>query len=130
MHGIPAAEEYPYHQEASQPPLYYLLSAGLVRLLGLHADDAVSFWRFNPWVACGPDAPALYDNRAILYHDPNREAFPWQGTLLMLHTLRIWRDGLSVWRSITLGLLVGLAGLSKLTGDSMTTPLRSYRCWQ
>ncbi len=183
-HGIPAAEEYHYRQEASQPPLYYLLSAGLVRLLGLRADDIASFWRFNPWVACGPDAPSLYDNRAILYHDPNREAFPWHGTLLMLHALRAWstllqavtvlgtyalgrlafpqrpavallgmavvafnpqfllvasgvnndnlvtplatvalylllrtrRDGLSLWRSLGLGLLIGLAGLSKLSG--------------
>jgi 4-amino-4-deoxy-L-arabinose transferase-like glycosyltransferase len=183
-HGIPAAEEYHYRQEASQPPLYYLLSAGLVRLLGLRADDMDSFWRFNPWVACGPDAANLYDNRAILYHDPNREAFPWHGTLLMLHVLRAWstllqvvtvvgayalgrlafsrrpavallgmavvafnpqfllvasgvnndnlvtplatvalylllrtwRDGLAVWRSLGLGLLIGLAGLSKLSG--------------
>ena len=184
VHGIPAAEEYRYRQEASQPPLYYLLSAGLVRLLGLRADDMASFWRFNPWVACGPNPLNLYANRAILYHDPNREAFPWRGTLLMLHALRVWstllqvvtvlgtyalgrlafprhpgvallgmtvvafnpqfllvasgvnndnlvtplttvalylllrtwRDGFSVWRSIALGLLVGLAGLAKLSG--------------
>ncbi len=183
VHGIPAAAEYHYRQEASQPPLYYLLSAGLVRLLGLDADDMPPL-RFNPRVVCGPVAFNLYDNRAILYHDPNREAFPWRGTLLMLHVLRVWstllqgitvlgayamgrlafpkrpgvallgmavvafnpqfllvasginndnlvtplatiafyvllcawRDGFSTWRSLGLGLLIGLAGLSKLSG--------------
>jgi len=183
VHGVPVAEEYHYRQEASQPPLYYLLSAGLVRLLGLDADDMPPL-RFNPRIACGPDAVNLYDNRAILYHDPNREAFPWRGALLMLHVLRAWstllqgitvigayalgrlafpkrpgvamlgmavvafnpqfllvasgvnndnlvtplvtvalyvllrawRDGPAVWRSLGLGLLIGLAGLSKLSG--------------
>lgn len=90
VHGTPAAEVYHYRQEASQPPLYYLLSAGLARALGLRADDLPDFWRFNDWVACGPQAPSLYNNRAIFYHNPNREAFPWHGTLLMLHTLRAW----------------------------------------
>lgn len=183
-HGIPEAESYHYRQEASQPPLYHLLSAGLVRLLGLETDDAAAAWRLNPWVACGPGAASLYDNRAVLYHDPNRESFPWQGTLLTLHLLRIlsallqtvtvigtyalarltfpnrralglaamavvafnpqfllvasgvnndnlltplvtvglylllrtWRDGLSAPRSVALGLLIGLAGLTKLSG--------------
>ncbi|MFQ6101425.1 MAG: glycosyltransferase family 39 protein [Anaerolineae bacterium] len=184
VHGSPAEEIYHYRQEASQPPLYHLLSAGLVRLLGLQAGDAASFWHFNPRVVCGPEEAGLYDNRAIFYRDPNRESFPWHGTLLTLHVLRtwstllqtitvlgtyglarlafprrraislvamsivafnpqfllvasgvnndnlviplvtaglylllrIWRDGLSAWRTAGLGLLVGLAGLTKLSG--------------
>jgi len=184
VHGTPEAEVYHYRQEASQPPLYYLLSAALVRLLGLHADDAADFWRFNPHVACGPNEVSPYDNRASFYHDARRESFPWQGTLLMLHLLRMestllqgvtvvstwllarrlfprrravpllamavvafnpqfllvasgvnndnlvtplvtlgllvllraWQEGLSWQRALSLGLLVGLAGLSKLSG--------------
>ncbi|RLC66591.1 MAG: hypothetical protein DRI48_04330, partial [Chloroflexi bacterium] len=184
VHGTPAAEIYHYRQEASQPPLYYLLSAGLVRLFGLQADDAATVWRPNPWVACGPGGADLYDNRTTLYHDPHREAFPWRGTLLMLHVLRMWstllqaatvigtyflarmafpqrstvggmamavvafnpqfllvasgvnndnlvtplvalglcllarawQDGLTTQRAVGLGLLTGLAGLSKLSG--------------
>lgn len=184
VHGAPEAEIYHYRQEASQPPLYYLLSAGLVRLLGLVADDAEAYIRFKPRVFCGPGAPALYDNRAIFYHNPHREAFPWRGTLLMLHVLRAWstllqtvtvvgtyllarrafprrkrvallatavvalnpqfllvasgvnndnlvtplvtlglylllgmvQNGLSWRRTLVLGLLIGLAGLSKLSG--------------
>lgn len=91
VHGRPAEEDvYHYRQEASQPPLYHLLSAGWVRLLGLRTDDAGDFWRFNARVVCGPGGAGLYDNRAIFYHDPNREAFPWRGTLLTVHVLRVW----------------------------------------
>ncbi len=90
VHGTPEAGVYHYRQEASQPPLYHLLSAGLVRILGLQAGDMETYIRFNPRVACGPNAPSLYDNRAIFYHNPHRERFPWHGTLLMLHILRIW----------------------------------------
>lgn len=89
VHGTPAEEVYHYRQEASQPPLYYLLSAGLVRLLGLRADEGDAL-RFNPRVACGPNAPFLYDNRAILYHNPHREHFPWHRTLRILHALSVW----------------------------------------
>lgn len=89
VHGDPREETYHYRQEASQPPLYHLLSAALVRLLGLRSDDAAEFWRFNPHIACGPNAPNFYDNRAIFYHNPHRE-FPWRGTLLTVHALRLW----------------------------------------
>lgn len=184
VHGTPDADVYRYRQEASQPPLYYLLSAGLVRALGLEAPDAAPFWRFNPRLACGPQAPSLFDNRTVLYHNPNLEALPWHGALLMLHLLRLWstllqaatvtgayaltrrafpqhpgaallamavvafnpqfllvasgvnndnlvtplatwglylmlgfwQEGVSVQRSLALGALIGLAGLSKLSG--------------
>jgi 4-amino-4-deoxy-L-arabinose transferase-like glycosyltransferase len=89
IHGMPAPKDYHYRQEVFQPPLYYLFSVGLVRRLGLQADDASIFWRFNPWRVCGRGAPTWYDNRAVFYHNPNREAWPWQGTLLMLYTLRV-----------------------------------------
>jgi len=183
-HGAADSAGYHYRQEASQPPLYHLLAAGLTHLLGLRADDAEAFFRFNPWVACGPRAVSLTDNRAVFYHDPHREAFPWQGTMRMLHVLRVfstllqaitvtgtyalarsafpqrrhvpvlamavvafnpqfllvvsginndnlvaplatlvlclllqsWRNGLTTPRAVGLGVLIGLAGLAKLSG--------------
>jgi len=183
VHGTTEAENYHYRQEVSQPPLYHLLSAALVRLLQLETDDTAVAWRLNPWVACGPGAASLYDNRAVLYHNPHQESFPWRGALLTLHVLRLWstllqaitvlgayalarlvsrrrhvglvamavvafnpqfllvasgvnndnlltplvtlslclilrtwQDGLSPGRTVGLGVLIGLAGLSKLSG--------------
>lgn len=106
VHGTPAAEVYHYRQEASQPPLYYLLSAGLVRLLGLEADQATATVRPNPWVACGFGGASPYDNRTVFYHNPNQEAFPWQGTYRMLHVLRI---GSTLLQALTVGLTYLLA---------------------
>jgi len=109
VHGTPASETYHYRQEASQPPLYYLLSAGLVRLLELRADDTTPFLHLNPWVACGPGGASLYDNRAVLYHNPNLEAFPWQGTSLMVHVLRAWS---TVLQAVTVASTYALARLA------------------
>jgi len=184
VHGAPTDQAYHYRQEVSQPPLYHALSAAVVRLLDLDAEDAEAFFRFNPRVVCGPRTVGLFDNRAVFYHNPSREAFPWQGTMRMLHLLRglstvlqamtvagtyalarlafprrrhppllamavvafnpqfllvasgvnndnlvtplvtvalclllwSWRDGLTLPRAAGLGLLAGLAGLSKLSG--------------
>lgn len=90
VHSAPENLHYQMHQEVSQPPLYYVVSAGLARVLDLRADDAPAFWQLNPRVACGPEAPHLYDNRAVLRHDPHREALPWRDTLLTLHVLRLF----------------------------------------
>ena len=87
--GTATAQSYHYRHEAFQPPAYYLLAAGVVRLLGLQADDADAFWRFNPRLVCGPRAPDLYDNRAVFYHNPNT-IFQGQGTLLMRFVLAMW----------------------------------------
>jgi 4-amino-4-deoxy-L-arabinose transferase-like glycosyltransferase len=86
VHDPALQEQYLYRQEASQPPLYYILMGGLTRLLGLSTDDANSYLLSNPFVACGPsDNPY---NKHALYHNPSRDAFPWKGALLALHVLR------------------------------------------
>jgi 4-amino-4-deoxy-L-arabinose transferase-like glycosyltransferase len=109
VHGTAAAEVYHYRQEASQPPLYYLLSAGLVRALGLRADGADAAPLLNPWVACGVGGASPTDNRTVFRHDPNREAFPWQGTLLVLHVLRAWSTLLQAVTVLMTGALARLA---------------------
>ena len=91
VHDPALQEIYRYRQEASQPPLYYILMGGLTHLLRLPTDDTNSYLEINPFVACGPsDQPY---NKHILYHNPSREAFPWDGSLLTLHILRaLWRS--------------------------------------
>jgi hypothetical protein len=94
VHDQALQQEYHYRQEASQPPLYYVLMGGLTRLLKLPTKDTNSYLVTNPFVACGPaDIPY---NRHTLYHNPAREAFslegpgvlPWEGALGTLHFLR------------------------------------------
>jgi hypothetical protein len=94
VHDPVIQEQYHYRQEASQPPLYYIVMGGLTHLLGLPTDDTNTYLVKNPFVACGPaDHPY---NRHALYHNPSTETFsfaklgkpPWDGALLTLHILR------------------------------------------
>lgn len=86
VHDPVLQKQYFYRQEASQPPLYYILMAGVTRLLGLSSEDMNVYLVSNPFVACGPsDHPY---NKHGLYHNPSRDAFPWDGALLTLHVLR------------------------------------------
>ncbi len=86
VHDPQLQARYRYRQEASQPPLYYILMAGVTRLFGLTMDDTNSYLVHNEFVACGPsDNPY---NKHALYHNPAKEAFPWQGALLTLQVLR------------------------------------------
>ncbi|HET90431.1 MAG TPA: hypothetical protein ENN99_06810 [Chloroflexi bacterium] len=86
VHDPVLQKQYFYRQEASQPPLYYILMAGATRLLGLSSDDMNVYLVSNPFVACGPSAHPY--NKHGLYHNPSRDAFPWDGALLTLHVLR------------------------------------------
>lgn len=100
------AQEHLYGQEGTQPPLYYLVGAAILRVSGLQTDDAWSLLRVNPHTTCG--SPHLTGNKAFLAHDPVREAFPWEGSLLALQVLRLY--------STTLGLLtvVGVYATARL----------------
>jgi hypothetical protein len=94
VHDPAIQEQYHYRQEASQPPLYYMLMGGLTRLLDLPTEDTNTYLVKNPFVACGSsDNPY---NKNALYHNPSQESFsldklgtpPWDGALLTLHLLR------------------------------------------
>jgi hypothetical protein len=94
VHDPAIQERYHYRQEASQPPLYYIIMGGFTRLLRLPTEDTNSYLVKNPFVACGSsDNPY---NKNTLYHNPSRESFsldklgapPWDGALLTLHLLR------------------------------------------
>jgi len=182
VQGEAALGAYHVRQEASQPPLYYLLAGPFLRLSRIPTDDTAAYLAPNPYVTCGTEA--IRSNKATLRHDPFAEAFPWHGGLLALHWLRLFstalqaltilgvyaiarrvfphqlgiptlaaaltafnpqflivasgvnndniatpvitwalyvtvlvvQEGLSLRRALTLGVLIGLAALSKLTG--------------
>ncbi len=88
------SKEYLYGQEGTQPPLYYLGGAFLLRLTGVDTEDAWTYLRVNPHTTCG--SPQLAGNKAFLAHDPARETFPWRGSILALHLLRLYSTALGL----------------------------------
>ena len=88
------SEEYLYGQEGTQPPLYYLVGATVLRLSGVNTEDVWSYLRVNPHTTCG--SPHLVGNKGFLAHDPAREAFPWRGSILALHILRLYSTALGL----------------------------------
>ena len=79
--GQRLTEEYQY-DEATQPPLYYVLAALPVMAVNT-SDDLVPV--ANPYASRGTGEGGV--NFAI--HDPQVERFPWQGTVLAAHLARL-----------------------------------------
>ena len=100
------SEQYLYGQEGTQPPLYYLVGALVLRLGGVQTEDAWRYLRVNPHTTCG--SPHLTGNKGFLAHDPAREAFPWRDSILALHILRLY--------STVLGLatVLGVCAIARL----------------
>ncbi|NLG48944.1 MAG: phospholipid carrier-dependent glycosyltransferase [Chloroflexi bacterium] len=86
--GLPvqgADSEALWEQEGSQPPLYYALSAALTHWID--TDDLLELRQLNPHAQVGiPLAPG---NKNVLIHTA-REAFPWQGSVLAVHLIRLF----------------------------------------
>ncbi len=102
-----------WEQEGSQPPLYYLLTSVVVRAVGA-SDFAERDYR-NPHAL--PGDPSLDANRNLVIHSP-AEDFPWRGTTLAVHLLRLV--------SIALGLITIAMGYQiarRLFPDSSSIPI-------
>ncbi len=87
-HGLPVSDlltEMPWRQEGGQPPLYYLLGAGLT--LWIDTGDAEAVIRYNPHAAVGLASAA--DNKNMMAHT-SLEAFPYRGTVLAVHLVRLF----------------------------------------
>jgi hypothetical protein len=86
VQGDPSLAAYYIRQEASQPPLYYLLAGPMLRATGISTADTFSYLIPNPYVTCGTEN--IRADKATLRHDPFVETFPWHTALLALHLLR------------------------------------------
>jgi len=85
--GLPVysdAGERPWAQEGSQPPLYYLL--GSLLTFWIDTRDAGEVIRYNPHAA--PGRADVYGNVNMMAHTLH-EAFPYQGTVLAAHVVRL-----------------------------------------
>jgi len=89
--GLPVQDpdaDQPWRQEGSQPPLYYAL--GALATFWIDTDDAYEgytplLW-YNPHVDNGV---LTADGNTNLVVHSQQEAFPWHGTALAVHLLRL-----------------------------------------
>lgn len=87
MHELPVLEpESPgrWLQEAAQPPLYYLLMAGVT--WPLDTTDLPELHTKNEFAFIGN--PNQVGNKNLIIHDPVQEKFPWQGSVLAIYLIR------------------------------------------
>lgn len=77
-------EESPWLQEGSQPPLYYFLA--IAATFWIDTSDLPQVLRYNPHAFIGQ--PSAQDNRNLVLHS-ERESFPWRGTALAVHVIRL-----------------------------------------
>jgi len=85
--GLPVqdpAQPGPWLQEGSQPPLYYALMAAAT--FWINTDDLPELRKPNPHAQIGN--PLGEGNKNLVAHT-DREAFPWRGTALAVHLIRL-----------------------------------------
>ncbi len=75
----------PWRQEGSQPPLYYFV--GALATAWIDTSDIDHVRRLNPHVDIGVATPA--GNINLIVHNQTQEAFPWGGTTLAVHLVRL-----------------------------------------
>lgn len=93
-----------WHQEGSQPPLYYVVAAVLTA--GVDTSDFEDVHVPNPHAVVGE--PLVVGNKNMLIHT-QREDWPWQGTSLAVHLIRLMSVALGV---VTVWLTYRLARLA------------------
>ncbi|MBC7251385.1 MAG: glycosyltransferase family 39 protein [Anaerolineae bacterium] len=74
----------PWRQEGSQPPLYYII--GALATAWIDTSDMEEVRWLNPHVDNGLITED--GNTNLVVHSP-REAFPWRGTVLAVHVVRL-----------------------------------------
>ncbi len=73
-----------WQQEGSQPPAYYALAA--LATAWIRTDDLPEVRWLNPMANTG--RPLAAGNKNLVIHT-QREAFPWHGTALAVHLIRL-----------------------------------------
>jgi 4-amino-4-deoxy-L-arabinose transferase-like glycosyltransferase len=87
-HALPVMDPQhpePWRQEAGQPPLYYLLMAGLTSWIDTSDLEEIRWLNQHAFIG----TPGQVGNKNLIIHQPEREAFPWHGTVLAIHVARL-----------------------------------------
>jgi hypothetical protein len=75
-----------WRQEGSQPPLYYMIGAALT--FWVDTSDLLEVRQVNPHADIGVVRPD--GNANMMVHRPELEQFPWRGTALAVHIVRLF----------------------------------------
>ena len=122
---LPVAKEGTlWAQEATQPPLYYALTATVIA--AVHTSDAEAVAQRNPHAAIG--VPLYPDNKNAYVHT-QAERFPWRGTVLAVHLARlvsVLLGSVTVWMTYRLGLEVGFGEVVSLAGAAVVAFLPQF----
>jgi 4-amino-4-deoxy-L-arabinose transferase-like glycosyltransferase len=87
-HALPVMnpdDPEPWRQEGGQPPLYYALMAGLTSWIDTSDLEEVRWLNHHAFIGI----PGQVGNKNLVIHRPEREAFPWRGTVLAVHVIRL-----------------------------------------
>ncbi|HJW83181.1 MAG TPA: phospholipid carrier-dependent glycosyltransferase [Anaerolineae bacterium] len=90
-----------WEQEGSQPPLYYALVSPIARWID--TSDMADRLRYNPHAQ--PGDPSVWANKNLIVHSV-AEAFPWRGTTLAVHLIRLISVAMGALTVALTGLLV------------------------
>jgi 4-amino-4-deoxy-L-arabinose transferase-like glycosyltransferase len=113
----------PWKQEASQPPLYYWLTGAAISWID--TSDMLQLRYQNPHVQ--PGVMTLDGNTNLVVHNPEAESFPWRGTVLAVHLVRllsVLMGAVTVWLTYKIAselfpdrawLALGAAGVNAFT---------------
>jgi 4-amino-4-deoxy-L-arabinose transferase-like glycosyltransferase len=71
-------------QSAVQPPLYFIMMAAVTA--GVDSSDLSDIHQANPHAYVGD--PNQISNKNLIIHQPDREQFPWQGSILAIYIAR------------------------------------------
>jgi len=87
---VAASDDCPWLQDGGQPPLYYILMAAATSWID--TSDLPTL-RWMNWHAFIGD-PSQVCNKNLVIHIPERESFPWRGSVLAIHLIRLLTVGI------------------------------------
>ena len=97
---LASPDDCPWLQDGGQPPAYYTLMAAVTSWIDTSDLPEVRWTNWHAFIG----NPAQVCNKNLVIHLPERERFPWHGSVLAIHFIRF----------LTLGFGVGTIALTYL----------------
>lgn len=83
-------DDCPWLQDGGQPPAYYTLMAAVTSWIDTSDLSDVRWMNWHAFIG----NPAQVCNKNLVIHRPERERFPWRGSVLAIHLIRFLTLGL------------------------------------